>query len=324
MTKRINWKKGMRLTDEVLIASDNCTAQAVNQSLMLASAGRFGLLPSMRPFQLSLNISAEQMEVVALDVLALTQAGEVIDLVIGNGLTDTPETRLPFPEDGNELFLTLSVQPDSWTEDHEGFLKPQYFFSLITPQTALSTHAIPIGHIVRENGWQVDTHRFVPPCLFLSAHHGFEQLRIELTDILKSIHEKTKQMAQSPVKTAISIYWPIVQQVFIQLNTEHETMTPAMLQACVQKVVGGFALACDMDEVLTLEDSNIFFNFAQVPYNYQNNYLRIKQGIGMCRAIDEKIDKFSLLNAAPAPPPPPQPTPEPKPDPRRSWLGKKI
>ena len=323
MTQRINWKKGMRLTDEVLIASDNCTAQAVKQSLMLASAGRFGLLPSMRPFQLSLNISAEQVEVTTLDMLALTQAGEVVDLTIGNGFSDSPETRFPIPKDGNELFLTVNVQPEAWTEDHEGFLKPEYFFALITPQTALSAHAVPIGHLLKENGWQEDTHRFVPPCLYLSAHHYFDQQRIQMLDILKSIQEKTKLQAQSPVKTAISIYWPIVQQVFIRLNTEHETMTPAMLQACVQKVVGGFALACEMDEVLTLEDSNMFFNFSQVPYNYQNNYLRIKQGIGMCRAIDEKIDKFSLLNAAPVPPPP-QPAPEPKPDPRRSWLGKKI
>ncbi len=56
-------------------------------------------------------------------------------------------------------------------------------------------------------------------------------------------------------------------------------------------------------------------------------YLRIKQGLGMCHAINEKIDKFSLLKIEepkPEPIPEPEPEPEPKPDPRRFWEGKQI
>ena len=44
MPKRICWKKGMRLTDEVLRASDNCTAEFISQTLSLAACGRFGLI----------------------------------------------------------------------------------------------------------------------------------------------------------------------------------------------------------------------------------------------------------------------------------------
>ena len=58
MPKRISWKKGMRLTDEVLLAADNCTAEALSQAFMLGCGGRFGLFPSaIRPFEMSLSIN---------------------------------------------------------------------------------------------------------------------------------------------------------------------------------------------------------------------------------------------------------------------------
>ena len=322
MPKRMNWKKGMRLTDEVLRTADDCTAQAVGQAVALAASGRFGLLPALRPFQLSLNVAADAVEVASLCLLAVTRAGDVIDLRMAGGLTDMPNSRVALPDDANEVFLVVNVLPQEWVETGDGLLVPRYSFSVVTPQSALSEHAMPIAHLVRENGWMEDSARFVPPCLCLSAHHGYEELRVQLVDVLKAIHEKTKPQAQSLVKTAIGIYWPIVQQALIEANTAYETMSPGELMACIQKVVGGFAMACEVDEVLHLEDAATFYNYAMTPYNYQKVYLRIRQGIGMCHAISEKIDKFALLGAAP--PPPPAPQPEPKPDPRRSWLGKQI
>ena len=324
MSKRICWKKGMRLTDEVLLAADKCTAEAISQSLMLASAGRFGLLPSLRPFQLSLNIASGYVEVTHLDLLAITRAGDVIDLNLAGGITDTSNTHIPLSNDEEELFLTVNVQSEAWKDNEDGYMEPTYTFELVTPQSALSEHAMPIAHLIHNGEWEEDTTRFLPPALYLSGHHRWDELRVQLVDILKSICEKTKPQAQSLVKTAVSIYWPIVQKELIKANTEHETMTPATLLGSIQNVVGGFAIACEVDEILTLEDATIFYNFTQVPYNYQKAYLRIKQGIGMCRAINEKIGKFSLLSAPPKPEPEPAPKPEPKPDPRRSWLGKQI
>lgn len=321
MSKRICWKKGMRLTDEVLIAADNCTAESLNQALILASAGRYGLMPSLHPFNLSLNITREQVEVTSISLLAITRTGDVINLHLDRDQIQVLNNTLSLPSNENELFLTINREPERWEETDNGYLEPHYYFSLITPQTALSDHAMPISHLINNDGWQEDTARFVPPCLYVSASYRLEELRTQLVDVLKSIHEKTKTQTQSPVKTAISIYWPIVQEVLIQANTMQDTMTPAMLLACIQRVVGGFALACDMDEVLTLEDASTFYNFSQIGYNYQKAYLRIRQGIGMCHAINDKIDKFSLLTPIP---PQPTPTPEPKPEPRRSWLGKQI
>lgn len=46
----------MRLTEEILTASDNCHIALVGRALIAATAGRFGLLPSIRPFQATVSI----------------------------------------------------------------------------------------------------------------------------------------------------------------------------------------------------------------------------------------------------------------------------
>ena len=46
MPKRIHWTKGMRLTDDVMRASDQCLIDFAKNAFIMASSGRFGLLPT--------------------------------------------------------------------------------------------------------------------------------------------------------------------------------------------------------------------------------------------------------------------------------------
>ena len=150
------------------------------------------------------------------------------------------------------------------------------------------------------------------------------ELHSQFISLLQSIDSKTRNQIDTGAHDAISIYWPVVQQMLITANTEQEVMTPQQLLSCVQRVIGAFTCACDLDEVLSLEDAEVFRNYTRVPFNYRIAYLRIKQGLGMCYAINEKIEKFSLLKKEEPPKPePPKPEP-PKPDPRRFWEGKQI
>ena len=334
MPKKISWKKGMRLTDEVLLAADECTAEYISQAMMLAAGGRFGLFPSSRPFQLQLSITKGFVDVEALSCLAITRGGHIIDAHFDTKFTNTFDGRVQIPsaEDEKEYLLTINAKPDDWKETGEGYMEPNYSFALITAKTVLPDYAMPIGRIVNDNGWREDNVQFVPPCLFLSAHPKFEELHGQFVQMMRSIDERTRQQLDTAVTTAISIYWPVVRQMLITANTEHDIMTPQQLLSCVQKVVASFTIACDLDDLLTLEDANTFHNYASVPYSYRIAYLRIKQGLGMCYAIGEKIEKFSLLKReepklAPQPEPEPEPIKEPeppKPDPKRFWDGKRI
>jgi len=331
MQKRINWKKGMRLTDEVLSASDRCTDEAIGKALLLAAAGRFGLLTSLRPFHLSLSIIKGFVDIEALSCLAITRSGQIIDVEFDTKLTNIFETRVQIPAqiEDKELFITVSKLDHEWTEGSEGYKIPTLQFGLIGSKTAVPDNAMPIGRIINEDGWREDNVNFVPPCLFLSSHSKYEDLYAQFIGMLRSIDEKTRTQAGGGAKKAISIYWPVVRQVLIAVNTEHDELTPVRLLSYIQQVISAFAMGCEMDDALTLEDSETFINFSRVPYNYKNAYLRIKQGLGMCYAINEKIERFSLLEVKvppkPEPPRPEPPKPEPpKPEPHKAWGGRSI
>ena len=325
MPKRISWKKGMRLTDEVLLSADKCTTETIGHALTLAAAGRYGLFPSARPFLLSLNVQKGFVSIEALDCMAITRGGDIIDVQFDTKYSDVTDARVEIPSqtDEKEFILTVNTSADRWQETEEGLLEPRYTFELISAKAAVGLHAMPIGRIVYEDGWRVENSQFVPPCLFLSSHHRYEELYAQFLDILRSIDSKTAAQLNTGAREAITIYWPIVQQVLVTFNTEHELLTPQMFQSCVQRVVAAFTCACDLDEVVTLEDADTLRNYARVPFNYRIAYARIKQGMGMCFAIGEKIDKFSLLVKREEPKQELRPAPE-APKPKRFWEGKQI
>lgn len=326
MPKRISWKKGMRLTDEVMLAADQYMEESIGNAVAVAAGGRFGLFTPTRPFQLSLSISRGFVEVESLSCLAVTTAGDIIDVKFNTQYANTFDTRVEIPNiaDARELFLVISVNPEEWKEGANGYMEPVYTFSLIGANQAINSHSVPIGRIVYDEGWREDNVNFAPPCLYISAHKKFMELHSQFISILQSIDSKTRNQLETGAHDAISIYWPVAQQMLIMANTEQETMTPQQLLSGVQRVVGAFTCACDLDSMLTLEDAEIFRNYTRVPFNYRIAYIRIKQGLGMCYAINEKIDKFSLLKKEEPPKPePPKPEP-PKPEPKRFWEGKQI
>jgi hypothetical protein len=110
-----------------------------------------------------------------------------------------------------------------------------------------------------------------------------------------------------------AVFVPVIYEISISYDEQ---------QGVVTGMLGGLTTGYfKWHDVLTLEDAETFNNFSRVPFNYRIAYLRIKQGLGMCYAIGEKIDKFSLIQKTE---PPKVDPPKPKTDTRRAWDGKSI
>lgn len=294
MTKRICWKKGMRLTDDILRASDNSTMELVGNALALAAAGRFGLLPSSTPFELSLNINKGLVEVEQLKCLAVTKGGYLIDAHYDTKFTNTFDTRVQIPEGTGEkeFILTIDAHPEKWKDTNDGYEEPIYTFSLMAPYSPLPTNSLPIVRIVDEYGWRMDDVDFVPPCLYITSHQKYIELKKQFEEVLVAVDTKARNLLLSNGKEAIRIFWPVVQQLMITINKECDLMTPMDLLANVQKFVSVFTCACELDEYLNLADAEIFRNYIYAPYNYKDAYLRIREGLDLCISIKEKIDKI--------------------------------
>ena len=97
MTKRVFWKKGMRLTDEVLMLSDKCTEELVSNAFALGACGRMGLMPSCRKFSISLDINNDVIDVVSVDCIGLSRNGNLIDVHYDTNYANTFDTRVVIP-----------------------------------------------------------------------------------------------------------------------------------------------------------------------------------------------------------------------------------
>ena len=231
----------------------------------------------------------------------MTKGGFLIDAHYDTKFTNSFDTRIQIPETNGEkeLILTIDAYTDKWKDTNDGYEEPEYSFSLIVPNSPIPANSLPIARIVDEYGWRMDDVDFVPPCLYISSHQKYNELKKQFEEVLTAIDTKARNLLHSNGKEAIRIFWPVVQQLMITINKECDLMTPMELLANVQKCVSAFTCACDLDDYINLADADKFKNYVYSPYNYKDAYLRIREGLELCFSINEKVGK--LDNATPTP-----------------------
>ena len=301
MSKRISWKKGMRLTDEILSMSDNCTSELIGKALVLSAGGNFGLFPNSRPFSLSLDINKNIIDVVSMNCLGITRDGTLIDVNYDTNYTNSFDTRTTIPGSSEDAIYILCISATGeWRDTNDGLCESVYSFSIIDENSSVPANALPIARIVYdEYCWRMDEINFVPPCLFVSSHDKYEEQYLRFKQLLGKLDTILPHKFITEQKDALKIYWPIVQQLAITIDKERDFMTPMMLLGNIQKCVSGFVLACSLDEYITLGDPEVFQNYVRTPYNFKNVYQTVKEGLELCASISVKIDGFEVEEPAP-------------------------
>lgn len=304
MPKRIRWTKGMRLTDEVMRASDQCFIDFAKNAFVLASSGRFGLLPSAVPFEISLDISNGLVDVVSLNCTAITSGGDLIEAHYDTRYNNSFDTRIQIPveNDVTEYILAINADGDKWSDTNDGYEEQAYAFKLIPVNTPIGDNSLPIAHIVDSEygGWRIDDVDFVPPCVFITAHSRFKELLDEFHSTLSAIDKKVAGLLKTGNRNVFVVLWPIIQQLLIEVDKERDSMSPINLMEKVQKCVSAFICACDLDDNLSIENADALRGYVVRPFNYKDAYVAIKEGIGICFRISENIEN---LQTAPTPPP---------------------
>ncbi len=304
MPKRIRWTKGMRLTDDVMRASDQCFIDFAKNAFILASSSRFGLLPTSKPFELSLDISNGMVDVVSLSCTAITSGGDLIEAHYDTKYNNSFDTRIQIPteNDVKEYILTINAENDKWSDTNNGYEEQVCSFRLIPVNSPIGSNAMPIAHIVDSEygGWRIDDVEFAPPCLFASAHPKFNELLDEFHSTLTAIDRKVASILKDGNKNVFIVFWPIIQQLLIEVDKERDGISPIALMAKVQKCVSAFLCACDLDENLSIENAETLRGYIIRPFNYKDAYTTIKEGIGICFRISENIEN---LQTTPTPQP---------------------
>lgn len=285
----------MRLTDDILRMSDNYHADIVTQAFKMASAGRFGIIPSNQPFQTSLNIYKNTIEIVSLNCLGLTKKGQLIDISYDSQYTQLGDTRIAIPtqSEGKSYLLLVSIT-DKWVDVGQNSCEPQPVFSLLEENNPIPDDAIPIARIVNEMGWREDDFNFIPPCILISSHRKYIDANNSFKELLVKLEKLVYERLNTDSGYARMVFWPEVRRLAIVVDKESETMSPMSLLARIQECICSFHCACTLDETLGLSEAEKYAAYVKTPYNYKDCYLIIKEGLSLLTDICTKLENITI------------------------------
>ncbi len=334
MPLKVTWKKGMRLSTDVFDALDASGDENIRLSNIIATGGRFGLIPANKPFELSVNISNNVLEVVSLSCHGVTKSGKIVDIEFDSNYTNTFDTRVAIPSSNNDeaFLLIVKFHDKQWREVNEMYSEPEYTFELIGENSPMDSDSLPIGLLVNQYGWRLDETEFVPPCLYTTAHPKFVEQVNRAKLVLKSISDRCLSANNCVARHLLGSIWPTVAYSYIFIDKRPEALSPADLFASIQKVIASFVIGCSIDEYITLEHAEPFVAYHQRSYDVKNLYIDIQKGLELCAEISIKMDAVCTMTEVretPAPPvekpkPKPQPTPDPQSMGRKRWEGIEI
>lgn len=331
MPLKITWKKGMRLSADIFNALDESNDENVRLSNIIATGGRYGLVPVSKPFELSVNVSNNVIEVVSLSCHGVTKSGLLVDIDFDSNYTHTFDTRIAIPNvDDNEAFLLIvRLHDKQMREVSEMFSERSYSFELIGENSSIDSDSLPIGRLINQYGWRLDETDFVPPCLYTNAHVRYAELVNREQLILRSISDCCMKANNCVARHLLGVLWPAVVESHIDIDKSQEMLSPNKLLEVIQKVVSAFVIGCFIDEYITLDNADSFIAYHLKPYDARHVYQDILKGVELCSEISIKMDAVcSLTEVKETPPPtvekPKLHTPEQQHVGRNRWDGIEI
>ena len=312
---------------------DRANEEAFRMVSILGSANRYGLFPSIKPFELSVNINGNALEVTSLCCHGITKSGCFIDIEYDSNFINTFDSRISIPTgtEGDAYFLVIRIHEDKLREINEVLSELCYSFELVGENSPISDCCLPIGLLVNQYGWRMDETDFVPPCLYITAHPKYIEQWNKARTCAKDLLTKCLMSQNCVAKSLLSRIWTSSSIMFSRLDKERDTLTPGQLLSLLQQLISSFLIGCFADEYVSLENQDPFALYVQKTYDAKNIYRDIETGLTLCAEILTKMNAVCTMTEVQTPVEPPKPISKPKPvvvEPvkplRKGWEGLEI
>jgi len=278
---RIHWKKGLDITPEIFIASDNY--HITERHLLgrfLATKG-YGILPENN-FYIEKNIDNQRLSIQKIECLAISKDGYVIN--IQKDTSFQKELTLTEPTE-TELYVVLTVNPSPTTVDEkELYIYPEYNFIFKNTKETIE-QGIPVLKIYKNHSyWEIDNH-YIPPSFALNSLDTLKHKYIEIKDVINRIIEKIPEND--------TLYLPII-MLQLELNSYSLQKTPEELTLLMKKFCRIFQLY--LKTAKEIEESYNMKKFMTEPYNHNEIEKVLRSGFEnlfeIHRILDEKPEEI--------------------------------
>jgi predicted component of type VI protein secretion system len=251
---KINWKRGLEVTPEVMITSDNYHETRQNMLSAMLAARFYGLIPEGK-FYIEKEISNNRLIVKSLNCSAITSEGVLISIPKERNF----RRELSLSEvQGSEVYIVLTINPFSLaqTDETDTYIYPDC--NLVVKKTTEPIEfGIPLLKLKNlDSSWALDND-YIPPSAALNAADLLLQKYHRIATILRKI------IAKNPVKN--TLYVPYCMLKF-EFNDFTSTKSPEEFSIVMKKFIWLFYSQLVNDSKLS--ESLEMKSFIDEPFNH--------------------------------------------------------
>ena len=272
---RIHWKRGLEITPEIFVASDEYHIAERELISLLLSSRFYGVLPESK-FFIEKEIIGNSLVVNNLNCFAMTREGTVISI--------PKETRfnkeLSLSEAmGNECYVVLSVNPKGKIPEDDGapFIYPDYYLSFVNTSESVE-RGMPILKIKNNNYWEIDNN-YLPPSVALNSLEKLFHVFVEIRSIINKIIEKYPEK---------NIHFFQLEMLQLELNSFTPKKFPEELALLMKKFCKIFYSHLISEKKLT--NKELMKNFMEETFNPNEIEKFFKLGWGCFEEINTFFD----------------------------------
>jgi len=183
---KIFWERGLDITPEILIESDNHNTYQCNILRKISTLQSYGILPESK-FLVEPIINNDILSIRKLNCSAITPQGYLIDI---NSHIPLKEIKL-FECTNEDHYVILKVQPYNieLVDENMPYARPKYDIEIKETRKEIET-GIPILKICRiKKCWEIDRD-YIPPSVSLCSHEDLTRKYEEIANKIGMISKK--------------------------------------------------------------------------------------------------------------------------------------
>jgi len=282
---KIHWVKGLDITPEILVSSDN---YHITERVFLGQFLAFrlyGVLPDKKfGIRKWMDHNTSTLYIDNLECVAITHDGYVINIQS----TAIPlEREVSVKEEPGERYVVLTVNPYSLSlVDEKGVhVCPEYNFVLKRTDEAIE-NGIPVAKLYHNSSsqqWDIDE-KYITPCISLSSIDVLRQLFADIKEKLRLAFEKLSETDAIYMQTAL---------LKLELDNYSLKESPQELVMLLKKICWLFKsylkTVKNIDEVPTVS------KFTDEKYNHNEMGSILHLGLDSLVEIDVKIGEKPVV-----------------------------
>lgn len=290
---RVDWKAGMRLTDEIFRASDEFYAACLQPLYSVLVNGNYGLLnlPIFRYELNDLNLSITELQ-----INAISYSGKLIQLSF-NRSERMLFQNINLPNISEPIIMYIdksSIQTIKVTDEKANVPLCDADYQILVKLESEhydNPDAVPFARFVYNHGWSNDP-SYIAPCISLRANGALLRAASNYVVELETLKKALKEACDTDQYVLIMSVLPVLNQISIEIQKEADSMTPRHLISLMQT---GIQILCDLSDTeggITIPEKNRCISFVESHYTPYVISEMINEGIYLTRVLVDITKSF--------------------------------